>query len=498
MSDNNNWSALPSHWSPVKLGNLGEWGSGGTPKSTNKAYYGGEIPWLKIGDLNGGKVCSSEDTITDSGLSESSAKLVPEGALLVAMYGSIGKLGITGCSLATNQAIAFCIPNRSKVELKYFYWAIRYSRPRLVQSGKGGVQKNISQTVLKDFRIPLPPLDEQRDIVAKIEELFSNLDAGAGSLQTAQKQLERYRLSVLQAAVEGRLTAQWRQQNPDVEPAEELLERILEERREQWEKDYRAKYRKKDKDLPKYWESRYSPPEEIELPSDLPSVPDTWKWASLGYLTDMTSGGTPKRSNDSYFGGDIPWLKSGELPDGIVSEAEESITKAGFENSSTNIFPEGTLLIALYGATTGKLGILNFDAATNQAVCGLLLTDSLYTDYLFWYLRHFRSELLSKRFGGAQKNISQTILKKIPVPLPPLDEQKQIVAEVERLLSVTDDAVETIGKEETRASRLRQSILKQAFSGKLVPHRNGQQVDAPDSNVPGDGLPEGAQTEMDL
>jgi len=126
--------------------------------------------------------------------------------------------------------------------------------------------------------------------------------------------------------------------------------------------------------------------------------------------------------------------------------------------------------VALYGATTGKLGILDFPSATNQAVCGLFVTESLNTKYLFWYLRQFRPELLSKRFGGAQKNISQTILKQVPVPLPPLAEQKQIVDEVERLLSVADDAAATAEREKTRAERLRQSIPKRAFSGQLAPH----------------------------
>ena len=469
MNDTTEREEFPEHWSWISLGKLGEWGSGGTPKSDNDAYYGGDIPWLKIGDLNNGVVAESEEKITQKGLQESSAKLIPENALLVAMYGSIGKLGITGVQCASNQAIAYCIPDTESVSLKYLFWALRHHQTDLIESGKGGVQKNISQTVLKNFEIPLPPLPEQRRIVAKIEELFSNLDAGRADLQAAGQQLERYRLSVLQAAVEGRLTADWRRTH-DPEPADQLLERILEERREQWEEDYRAKYEKKGKELPKYWKNRYSPPDEPDLPDDLHEVPESWTWTSIGYMCDMTSGGTPKRSDDSYWGEDIPWLKSGELNDGLVTGAEERITEKGLDESSTNIFPSGTLLIALYGATTGKLGILDFPSATNQAVCGLFVTESLNTKYLFWYLRQFRPELLSKRFGGAQKNISQTILKQVPVPLPPLAEQKQIVDEVERLLSVAEDASATANREETRAERLRQSILKQAFSGRLVPH----------------------------
>jgi type I restriction enzyme S subunit len=349
---------------------------------------------------------------------------------------------------------------------------------------------------LSKFEIALPPLAEQRRIADRLDAIQSRTRKARETLSQLPRQIEEYRQSVLNAAFTGQLTVDWREDHPDVEPADELLERILEERRKQWEKDYRAKYEAKGKELPKYWKNRYSPPEEPDLPDDLQEIPGSWEWTSLGYMCDMTSGGTPKRSNDEYWQGDIPWLKSGELNDGVVTEAEERITEKGLEESSTNIFPSGTLLVALYGATTGKLGILDFASATNQAVCGLFITDSLDTKYVFWYLRQFRPELLSKRFGGAQKNISQTILRQVPVPLPPLDEQKQIVDEIERLLSVADDATATAEREHTRAERLRQSILKQAFSGRLVPHDEDATPPAIESSS-SDGSPSSASEETD-
>ena len=145
---------------------------------------------------------------------------------------------------------------------------------------------------IKETPIPLPPLSEQRRIVAKIEELFSNLDAGMDDLQAAGQQLERYRLSVLQAAVEGCLTADWRHVH-DPEPADQLLERILEERREQWEEDYRAKYRKKDRDLPSGWKSRYSEAEEPET-EELGELPKGWTWTSLDQLLSNMRNGYSK------------------------------------------------------------------------------------------------------------------------------------------------------------------------------------------------------------
>lgn len=338
----------------------------------------------------------------------------------------------------------------------------------LESSGAGSSLMRVKKSVVDQYPFVFPTLPEQRRIVSKVEELFSNLDAGLKSIETAERQLGRYRLSVLQAAVEGRLTAEWRRRhNP--EPADQLLETVLEERREQWEKRYRSeRYESKGKEPPSGWKERYPEPERPEFDEDLEELPEGWLWTSLGYICEMTSGGTPKRSIDDYFGGEIAWLKSGELNDDIITDAEESITEKGFQESSTVLFPEGTLLVALYGATTGKLGILDVEAATNQAICGLYVPPSLNTRYLFWYLRSARSDLLGRRFGGAQENLSQTILKSIPVPLPPLREQEQIVGEIERTLSIADELRSSLSDDVRRSKRLRQSILSYAFSGRLT------------------------------
>jgi type I restriction enzyme S subunit len=131
-------------------------------------------------------------------------------------------------------------------------------------------------------------------------------------------------------------------------------------------------------------------------------LPNGWSKATLGDLCDTTSGGTPSRNIQAYFKGNIPWVKSGELPDGPVIDIEEFITHEAIDNSSAKIFPAGTLLIALYGATVGKLGILTRSAATNQAVCAIFPRTDLNPKYLFWYLQLARPELLRKAIGGAQ------------------------------------------------------------------------------------------------
>ena len=166
---------LPKNWAKTTLGECFEWGSGGTPTSSVKKYYDGNIPWLVIGDLNDNYINTSDKTITQFGLENSSAKLVPKGTLLLAMYGSIGKLGIAGMPLATNQAIAFALENK-EINTKYLFYYLLSVRSSLNLLGKGATQKNISQSIIKDFHFPLPPLAEQHRIVEKIEHIFAVLD----------------------------------------------------------------------------------------------------------------------------------------------------------------------------------------------------------------------------------------------------------------------------------------------------------------------------------
>lgn len=173
----------------------------------------------------------------------------------------------------------------------------------------------------------------------------------------------------------------------------------------------------------------------------------------LGHICKTTSGGTPSRNNPAFYGGHIPWIKSGELRDGIIAPAEEYITDRAIKNSSAKLFPAGTLLIAMYGATVGKLGILPFDAATNQAICAIFTSNEIDRDFLFYYLLYQRNNLIDQGTGGAQPNISQSIIRDIPVPLPPLDEQKRIATILEeadharRTRRFTQSVIDTLMQE---------------------------------------------------
>ncbi len=190
-------SEVPEGWHLLTLGDVARWGSGGTPTAGRSDYYDdGDIPWAVIGDLPDGPVTSTQSRITRRGLAESSAKLVPPGAILVAMYGSIGKLGLTEFELATNQAIAFAIAHDFIVD-RYLFWYLMSQRGGLTEAGKGATQKNIGQGVLKSWPIPIPPLDEQRRIVDILEDHLSRLDAANDSLNLALARLNRMTTSAL-------------------------------------------------------------------------------------------------------------------------------------------------------------------------------------------------------------------------------------------------------------------------------------------------------------
>lgn len=197
-------------------------------------------------------------------------------------------------------------------------------------------------------------------------------------------------------------------------------------------------------------------------------LPDSWLWTRIGDIAILSSGGTPDRGNRSYFNGDIPWVKSGELNRGTITNTEENITQEALENSSAKIVPSGTLLIALYGSTVGKLAFLGIDAATNQAVATLKTTNSFESKYLYYYLLHNREKLLQKRVGGAQPNISQKILEVFPIPLAPLLEQKIIVHQIELLFSKLEEAEKGLKIAKQELITYRYALSKNIFEGKLT------------------------------
>ncbi len=214
-------------------------------------------------------------------------------------------------------------------------------------------------------------------------------------------------------------------------------------------------------------------------------IPKHWQIKRLGEVCFTTSGGTPNRSQSKYYSGNIPWVKSGELNKGLITDTEEKISEEAIKNSSAKLFPKGTLLIALYGATIGKLAFLGIDAATNQAVCGIFKNENINSNYLYHFL-YFKKPILAKQsIGGAQPNISQGILKSLEIPLPPFSEQLAIVSKIEELLSDLDNGQQQLQIAQKQLKVYRQSLLKWAFEGRFgFAHRRSNNIK--DSELPKD------------
>jgi len=216
--------------------------------------------------------------------------------------------------------------------------------------------------------------------------------------------------------------------------------------------------------------------------SEQNNIPKHWQVKKLGEVCQTTSGGTPSRGNKNYYEGTIPWVKSGELDRGLILDTEEKISEEAVKNSSAKVFPKGTLLIALYGATIGKLAFLGVDAATNQAVCGIYKNENIDSNYLYYYLFSKKPSLVKQGIGGAQPNISQGILKNLDIPIPPLPEQLTIVSKIEELLSDLENGKQQLLTAQQQLKAYRQSLLKAAFEGKLTSTTLSEQKEGESQN----------------
>lgn len=197
-------------------------------------------------------------------------------------------------------------------------------------------------------------------------------------------------------------------------------------------------------------------------------VPENWVWVRLESVASWGSGGTPSRKHEEYYNGDILWIKTGELNNGWIYDTEEKITDEGLKKSSAKLFPTYSVLIAMYGATIGKVAILGVPATTNQACACAVCNQSLLYMYLFYYCISQKNVFIEKGKGGAQPNISQIILKQHPVPLPPLSEQQRIVERIEELFAKLDEAKERLQEVADSFAVRKAAILHKAFTGELT------------------------------
>ena len=428
---------LPKNWRIKELGEVCELCNGYAFKSSSFINKG--VPVIRIGDIKNFEIDISNAMQVQISQDYENYQ-IQNGDLLIAMSGATtGKMGIYKLQNPAylNQRVGNLKIKSNEIIPEYRNFALYALQTEIYKRAYGGAQPNISKGAIESLKIPLPPLEIQKRIVARLESAFEKIEKGSAHLQDAKTNLAKYKQSLLKSAFDGTLTA-----------AASLRESAADE----------AIHKVDCHDL--------TSSKLAMTDKENPKLPQGWTIKTLGEIAQTTSGGTPSRKKLDYWNGNIKWLKSGELNDNYINEVAETITQSGLENSSAKIFSKGTLLIALYGATIGKLGILNLETSTNQAVCAIMPNKELETKYLFHFLFSIRNKMIKDAFGGAQSNISQTYLKQIKIPLPPLEIQKQIVKLLEKHLQHADKTGEFIESALNKAKQLKQSLLKSAFLGK--------------------------------
>lgn len=330
---------------------------------------------------------------------------------------------------------------RSKTNNEFLCYYLNYFNYKNYVSGT--TRLKLTQAQMRKIPIPNIPSDEQFRIVARIEELFSELDKAVGTLKTTKEQLEVYRQAVLKAAFEGKYTKWWRK-NHNVSANEEYCE-----------------LRKQNQ----VFKDTSGDENELSL-----NIPDEWMKVRLGEIFDVEVGATPSRQHAEYWNGSIPWVSSGEVRFTTINKTREMITDIGLKNASTNLQPIGTVLLAMIGEgkTRGQSAILNIPAAHNQNTAAILVSKTLcQPKYIYYFLQLNYENTRRVGSGNNQKALNKERVRAIRVPFAPIAEQSIIVKEIEKRLSICENIEQTVNTALAQADAMRQSILKQAFEGKI-------------------------------
>lgn len=441
---------IPDSWEWCRLGYIGDWGSGATPSRTNTEYYNGNIPWLKTGDLNDGIITDIPETISDLALEKTSVRLNPVGSVLIAMYGAtIGKLGILSIPATTNQACCACLPIR--ISNKFLFYFLMAHKVKFIKSAEGGAQPNISKEKIISTLMPVPPIQEQHRIVTKIEELlpyiekYAQAETQLNALNTSFP--EALKKSILQEAVQGRLVPQ----DPNDEPASVLLERIRAEKQAL----IKAGKIKKDKHESVIVTRDKIPYESVDgkercIADEVPfDIPESWCWCRLGTISwYFDAGKSPNCIKQSVTGDEYGVITTTSIQIGYFDENQNKLLPLNFEVKEDMKVNSGDILITRAGPMN-RTGIacvvkdIHYNLILSDKTIRINMTDDLFDkDYIVTVLNspNIREQIIGLMSGmdKQQVNISQDKYKTVFIPLPPLVEQKRIVAKIEELMQYCD------------------------------------------------------------
>lgn len=383
------------------LGEIGNWQSGVTPSRLRKDYYGGNIPWLKTGDLNDGYISDIPEYITETALKETSVKLNPKDSVLIAMYGAtIGKVGILSFPATTNQACCACTDYL--VKKMYLFYFLLANRENFIAMGGGGAQPNISKEKIVSTLIPLPPMQEQIRIVEGIEHWFSLVDCIEGNKDNLQKIIKEAKSKILTLAIHGKLVPQ----DPTDEPAAELLKRI-------------------------------NPKAEITCDNGhYQKLPEGWTILKVGNVAEYINGRAFKPEEWEQTG--LPIIRIQNLND---PNAYYNRTKNEYEEKY--LIKKGDLLFA-WAASLGTYIWKGEDAWLNQHIFKVIPYPFMYKKYLYYAFHAMITEFYRKSHGSGMIHITRKQFEEITLWLPPLTEQYRIVQYLQQVFEKLDSIVENL------------------------------------------------------
>lgn len=478
-------STLPEAWIEIELSEVANIIRGVTYKKEHAEYIAQEglLPVLRATNITGTALHFDELVYVPAENISKEQILQPGDVVIASSSGSkevVGKAGAFSGGSFVGSFGAFCTGIRPSSVLSADYFGYYFQTPSYRKSvselSAGSNINNLKTSDLASQRFPLPPFAEQIRIVTKLEELLTDLDAGVAELKIAQKKLSQYRQSLLKTAVEGTLTAEWRENNPPTESGKQLLERILLERRACWDAKQLAKFTEQGKKPPKDWQNKYPEPVQPDV-TNLPQLPEGWVWASLDMLGEIASGiakGSKRASN--VIVREVPYLRVANVQRGYIDLMEVKTILATERDIKELTLQDGDVLFN-EGGDRDKLG--------RGWVWRNQVSECIHQNHVFRmrpYINGVQSELISHHgntfgklwFQNAGKqttnlaSINMTILRMFPVPVAPVTEQQEILKQIQvhmEMFSGQERAIELALKQ---SSVQRQNILRAAFSGQLV------------------------------
>ena len=461
---------IPSNWVWTRLGEISKLSGGSGFPEKYQGFLDKNIPFYKVGSLknidDNFYIENSENYIDDDILTEIKAKLFPANTIIFAKIGEAIRLNRRAI-LKENSCIdnnLMALVSNSSCYFRYVYFWLK--KEDLYKYAQATTVPSIRQSTLEELEFPLPPLNEQKRIVEKLDFLFEKTKRAKEIIEEVKVDIENRKISILDRAFKGTLTSKWRNENKTSD-VKELLKSINEEKFKKWEEDClqaeKDGNKKPKKPIIKEVKDMIVPADEQPY-----KLPDSWVWVKLGDIGKITSGGTPTSNEKSYYGGDIIWITPADMSkqqsSPWFSNSSKKITNLGLQKSSAQLI-EGNSVVYSSRAPIGYVNIVKDKFTTSQGCKSVTpIKNSLM--YIYYVLIERTEDIKYRASGTTFKEISALEFGKTLVPLPPLEEQQEIVRVLDEVLENENKVKELLELEE-RIDILEKSILHKAFKGEL-------------------------------